>query len=154
MKLLGTRIGDVRRRARRPAKEVAKAAGISRGHLSQIEHGQKTPSMQVLLRLAAGLGVSAAYLLADEHRLEQPGALEVLERQWPLTDEEHTLLAAVCLHGRRPATPEAYLLVLLAMRHACTTSEVADPPLTGGGDRASGTMSPVKVVPFGADGAA
>lgn len=44
---------------------VAEKAGISNEYLSNIESGAKKPTMKVLEKIAAALGVSAAYLLVS-----------------------------------------------------------------------------------------
>ncbi|GEM_PF-749460 len=119
---VGLRIREARRLAQRSAKELAKAAGVSRGHLSQIERGQKTPSMEALARIAGALDLTLAHLLTIEASPPLSEALAELERRWPISTEERALLASVCLGGHRPATVEAFLLVLLAIRQACSPS--------------------------------
>ena len=119
---VGLRIREARRLAQRSAKELAKAAGVSRGHLSQIERGQKTPSMEALARIAGALDLTLAHLLTIEASPPLSEALAELERRWPISAEERALLASVFLAGHRPATVEAYLLVLLAIRQACGPS--------------------------------
>ncbi|WP_080666888.1 helix-turn-helix domain-containing protein [Variovorax paradoxus] len=44
-------------RRRRLGRELARRAGISRPLLSRIEHGQVSPSVETLPRVANGLGV-------------------------------------------------------------------------------------------------
>ncbi len=60
---LGTRLRQIRIRNANTLEIVASAAGITTGHLSRIERGEKLPSMGALLRLAAALGVTLADLI-------------------------------------------------------------------------------------------
>lgn len=45
--------------------DLADAAGVSKGHLSSIEHGLAVITVQTISRLARGLGLPAFYLLAS-----------------------------------------------------------------------------------------
>lgn len=62
---LGERIRQQRRREGRTQTVVAGLAGITAEYLSQIERGLKTPSHDVLARIAAELGTSVAALLGE-----------------------------------------------------------------------------------------
>ena len=123
---LGIQLREMRRQAHCSAKELARLAGVSRGHLSQIEHGKKMPSMAVLGRLAQALGVTTSQLLHQTQDDVHPWALMTLQESWPMTAEEYRLLADIQLAGVRPRTPDAYLLLLLAMRQACAGPGGAD----------------------------
>lgn len=46
--------------------QLAQKAGVSQGHLSSLERGDKQPTLPVLKRLAVALGVSVAKLIDDE----------------------------------------------------------------------------------------
>jgi transcriptional regulator with XRE-family HTH domain len=45
--------------------ELAEAAGISAGHLSELESGRRNPSPELLVRLAEALGCATADLMAE-----------------------------------------------------------------------------------------
>ncbi|MER6690043.1 helix-turn-helix domain-containing protein [Streptomyces minutiscleroticus] len=62
---IGDRIRHHRRRANRRQAVLAGLCGISEDYLSQIERGERTPSGEVLIRIAAELGVHVAVLLGD-----------------------------------------------------------------------------------------
>ncbi|WP_405643479.1 helix-turn-helix domain-containing protein [Streptomyces uncialis] len=62
---IGARIRHFRERAQRTQTAVAGLCGISDRYLSLIENGRKTPSPEVLGRLAVELGVPMAALLSD-----------------------------------------------------------------------------------------
>lgn len=60
---LAGRLRLIRARNGATLETVAAASGVTPGHLSRIERGEKLPSMGTLLRLAAALGVPLAELL-------------------------------------------------------------------------------------------
>ena len=55
---IGERIRAARKARRMGQVELAAAAGIGQGYLSEIERGEKTPSDEVLERLVAALGMT------------------------------------------------------------------------------------------------
>ena len=81
------RLGEIIRRQRELAelsmRQVAAMAGISNPYLSQIEHGLRAPSADVLETLAATLGIPPTTLnvSADLLRGDQPadGSADVVE---------------------------------------------------------------------------
>ncbi|HWU07558.1 MAG TPA: helix-turn-helix transcriptional regulator [Streptomyces sp.] len=68
----GERVRELRRRQGRTQAAVAGLCGITTDYLSQIERGHKTPSSDVVARLAAELQVSAGYLLGDAQPAPPP----------------------------------------------------------------------------------
>jgi transcriptional regulator with XRE-family HTH domain len=74
------RLGEIIRRQRELAdlsmRQVAAMAGISNPYLSQIEHGLRAPSEEVLRAIAESLNVSADVLRGDE---PSNGSVEVIE---------------------------------------------------------------------------
>ncbi|MFE4175471.1 helix-turn-helix domain-containing protein [Streptomyces sp. NPDC056909] len=71
----GLRVGDRvkyyrKTNGNRSQAVVAGLCGITERYLSMIENGQKTPSANVLSRLASELGVPIASLLSDSHSPE------------------------------------------------------------------------------------
>ena len=63
VKLLSERIGARRRDRRLSLDRLASLAGVSKGALVQIEHGDANPSIATLCKLAAALGASVADLV-------------------------------------------------------------------------------------------
>jgi ribosome-binding protein aMBF1 (putative translation factor) len=57
---LGVRIREARKARKMGQIELAKAAEIGQGYLSEIERGEKTPGDEVLARLARALGLELA----------------------------------------------------------------------------------------------
>ena len=95
----GNVVGEIIRRQRELAelsmRQVAAMAGISNPYLSQIEHGLRAPSADVLDTIAATLGIPAEALRPrasddDHHRLAD---LDHEEEDQP--DEHTSLVAAI-----------------------------------------------------------
>jgi ribosome-binding protein aMBF1 (putative translation factor) len=61
---LGQRIREARESLGRSQVEVAAAAGISQGYLSQLEQDEREPTLSIAARLASALGVSLDELAA------------------------------------------------------------------------------------------
>jgi transcriptional regulator with XRE-family HTH domain len=64
---LGERIRLERLRRRLSLEVLAARTGVSRSMLSNVERGEKVPTVLVLDRIATGLGTSIARLLGEEH---------------------------------------------------------------------------------------
>jgi transcriptional regulator with XRE-family HTH domain len=77
---LGSVLRGRREAARRTLSEIAAEAGLSPGHLSEVERGRKEMSTERLVSVARALGVSPAQIYADLARLL--GA-EPEQRTWP-----------------------------------------------------------------------
>jgi transcriptional regulator with XRE-family HTH domain len=63
--LLGDNIKAARIAAGLSQQEAASASGVGLAHYGRVERGEIDPRVATLVRIAAGLGVSAAYLLRD-----------------------------------------------------------------------------------------
>ena len=82
---LGRRLAGLRRERGLSLDRLARASGVSKGMLVQIEAGRANPSIATLCRAAAGLGVAVAELLEldvapSRVRTVPPGAGAVLWR--------------------------------------------------------------------------
>ena len=62
---LGKRIREARMKAKYTQEVLAEKADIAVTYLGEIERGEKTPSLEVLISLTDSLGVSCDYLLRD-----------------------------------------------------------------------------------------
>jgi len=51
--------------------QLARMANVSRGYLSRVELGMQSPTLEVIERLAAALGVRSSELLEDQARTER-----------------------------------------------------------------------------------
>src|ERR1051326_6673812 len=63
---VGRRLRDERRRRGFTLEELAAASGVSRSMVSDVERGNRGPTVLVLDRIATALGPSIARLLRDE----------------------------------------------------------------------------------------
>jgi len=139
MVLLRRLVGDVLRRHRisqsRTLRDVAAAARVSLGYLSEVERGRKEASSELLASICAALGVSLADVLREvsddlvaiERRAVTPigfvpttagqgasvkvarsGAVATLQPTRPLASP---VPAAVPSRGSRPVSPVAMLSV-------------------------------------------
>jgi transcriptional regulator with XRE-family HTH domain len=92
------------------AIELARAAELSKGYLSEIESGRASrPSGAVLFRLATALGTTVADLLEKEvapaERAIEPNLQRFAEDEG-LPDEDVRMLAQIRFRGQQPASPE------------------------------------------------
>ena len=62
----GDRIRDIREKRKKTQDQLAEAAGISKGFLSDVENNKRDIGSQALLRIANALGASVDYLLQGE----------------------------------------------------------------------------------------
>ena len=60
---IGERIRDVRHRKGLSQEELAEKADINRTYLSQLEHNKSSPTLDVVERIAAALGVTSVELM-------------------------------------------------------------------------------------------
>ena len=128
---LGERLRRRRKALGLTAKDLARSAGVSPSYVSQLERGkQDRPSLDVLGALAGALGVSTSELIGEHLAVpvtpQVPPALSSLSEDLALDPATTAMLAAINVDGRQPATREGWLLVLLAIRHACVESASAE----------------------------
>ncbi len=71
--ILGRNVRLVRKRLRLSQEALANEAGIDRTYVSGIERGLRNPSINLLERLSAVLGVSPADLLAETPPANEEG---------------------------------------------------------------------------------
>lgn len=117
---LAKRILEARERAGKTLDELAKAAGISKTYLWELENdakGEKRPSADVLLRLANALSTTIADLMGlpavrvDHTKVALPSSL-VSFRDWmkdigeKVTEQDLRDLATMRFRGGQPRTRE------------------------------------------------
>ncbi|MDT0457054.1 XRE family transcriptional regulator [Streptomyces sp. DSM 41527] len=73
---LGSRIQELRLAQSLTLQDLADRAGVSVSMLSSVERGRKAPTVTVVGRIAEGLGVTAAHLLAEPEHLSVRRAAE------------------------------------------------------------------------------
>lgn len=64
--LIGARLRGIRREKNLTLQALADSAGLSKGHLSRFERGEKTLSLASLLRISEALGTSVGALLQQQ----------------------------------------------------------------------------------------
>jgi transcriptional regulator with XRE-family HTH domain len=79
----GVRIRDLRLEKGMSIAQLAKASGISKGHLSSIEHGRAMLNAGTIMKLARGLGIEGFYILLCPESSPQAAQLERLRRMSP-----------------------------------------------------------------------
>jgi transcriptional regulator with XRE-family HTH domain len=85
---LGTLIRKHRKDKKLTLKAVAEKAGISEGFLSQVENSVNSPSVESLVKICDGIGVSAGDLL---NQIKNQEKLLVIRRaEWDDMDLPHT----------------------------------------------------------------
>lgn len=60
---IGSRLKELRHAAGQTQEELAERADVHVTHVAKIEAGERSPSVEVLVRLAAGLGVPMARIV-------------------------------------------------------------------------------------------
>ena len=119
---LAERIRDLRERAELSLGDLAEITGISKGYLSQLERGDAAnPSVDVLGKLAQGLGVQASELLGEgaatpEGRPRLPRGLEGFlqdaeARGTAVPPEDVNMLMHIRYRGKTPTTKEDWALL-------------------------------------------
>jgi len=90
------RLGEIIRRQRELAelsmRQVAAMAGISNPYLSQIEHGLRAPSEEVLRAIAESLDVSADLLRGDKPEDASAEVIEAIQLDPDLTASQRRSL--------------------------------------------------------------
>jgi len=119
---LAERIRDLRERAELSLGDLAETTGISKGYLSQLERGEAAnPSVDVLGKLAQGLGVQASELLGEEATTPEgrprlprglEGFLQEAEaRGTAVPPEDVNMLMHIRYRGKTPTTKEDWALL-------------------------------------------
>lgn len=80
-KALGARVAQMRKQLHLSQEDLAKAAGVHRSYLSEIERGARNISLDVLERLAAALGVELPALLDTMAAYSDAGLRKVLTQK-------------------------------------------------------------------------
>jgi len=75
--LLGKRIRDERKKRIYTQEQLAELVGVSDAYIGQIERGERSPTLETLVKIANQLGVTIDFLLHDslvpddDHYLDQ-----------------------------------------------------------------------------------
>lgn len=85
--IFGKRIRKLRNRLGWSIMELSANVGMHSGYLSELERGKRNPSLETIYSLAAGLNVSAGYLV-DGVPPTVPSDMEEFASIWINLDEE------------------------------------------------------------------
>ncbi len=96
--IVGSSLRDIRRNQGHSLDTLAAASGVSRAMLGQIETGKSVPTITVLWKVAAALGVPVAHLLTDPE-----AALFTVTRR---SEGDGAAVDGHAVHIRRLARPE------------------------------------------------
>ena len=77
---LGQRIRALRARFGLTLDQLSQQSGVSRAMLSTIERGEKSPTLPIIVRIAAGFGVSLSSLLGAEPDSSSVAVIRAAER--------------------------------------------------------------------------
>ena len=105
---VGNEIKRLRKLRAWTLEQLASAAGVSAGLLSQVERGQGNPSFNTLVQVAHALGIPVARLVAGE-QMSSPVVRREERRRLSLGDEE--LVLAEMLTPRLDSALEAIRIV-------------------------------------------
>jgi|SRR5579871_2217809 len=84
---LGARLKELRVQKNQSLQELADAVGASKAHIWEIERGgSKNPSMELLTKLAAHLGVTVAYLVGEQPNQSDAEAVAMFHKFQNLDD--------------------------------------------------------------------
>ncbi|NHC13111.1 helix-turn-helix transcriptional regulator [Motilibacter sp. E257] len=104
-RLLGATLRRARHEQGKTLRDVAAAADVSIGYLSEIERGRKEPSSEVVAAVCAALGLSLSDLLGELH-----GQVQVLELRSSAQRAPVQALRPLPPYARPGAPTEASLL--------------------------------------------
>ena len=107
MMSIGERIQQRRVEKNLSLAELARRAGLSKGHLHSIEGGDtQNPSAEILFRIATELGTTMADLMGEETaeppKSDVPSSLLEFAREENLTEADIEMLAQIQYRGKHP----------------------------------------------------
>lgn len=77
---LGARIKTLRMEAKLTLEDLSHRSGVSRAMLSKVERGEKSPTLPIIVRIAAGFGRSLSELLGAQPDLADVAVIRASER--------------------------------------------------------------------------
>lgn len=85
---IGKRIRDLRSVYGKSVNQFAAIIGSSSGYMSDLENGKSTPSIDMLVKICAGLGISLAEFFTDSDNLLSPELAKLLASARKLTPQQ------------------------------------------------------------------
>lgn len=99
--------------------DLAKASGVSRSYLYQVESGESSPTEEKLVALARALGVSVADLVSPyEDTSDVPETLAQFAREYNLPPSDVKMLQGINYRGKRPTSLDAWRILYWAIKAA------------------------------------
>ncbi len=137
--VVGDRVRSARAERGLSLGALARAAGVGKGSLSEIEHGARNPTIGTLYALAGALGVPLATLLADRVGAEvgSPGFVALLldvHEAGGMVVEVYRLSFAAGAERRSDAHPTGVTEHLLVTAGRLRVGLTADPRDLGPGE--------------------
>lgn len=74
--VFGERLREVRRKHKLTQVQVSERSGLAQNHISELEHGERMPSLVTLLKLAAAIGCKPTDLLTPFNAADLRSLLE------------------------------------------------------------------------------
>ena len=115
---LGARIKVIREERGLSLSDLARSCEVTKGYLSQLEHGKATnPSVEAVKKIAQGLGVSLSDLLEEPTAPPPDASLPEGLRSFlaqsrdegnPLSEADVEMLLGIRYRGRPPRTADDY----------------------------------------------
>lgn len=66
MKRLGEKVRTLRRRQKLTQTQLAHMLGVDQSHIVKIEKGERTPSLEILIKIAGIFNVTSDQLIMDD----------------------------------------------------------------------------------------
>lgn len=107
----GAQARSQRMRRKMTLDEVAELSGLSKGHISRFERGEKSLSIAALMRLSQALNTSVATLLGERVDNEAIYLVRATDRKMRKANEKGVAYRFARLSGRERAAPvEAFVV--------------------------------------------
>lgn len=74
--MFGDRLRELRRKHKLTQVQVSELSGLAQNHISELEHGERMPSLVTLLKLAAAIGCKPTDLLTPFNTADLRSLLE------------------------------------------------------------------------------
>ncbi|MEN6325762.1 MAG: helix-turn-helix transcriptional regulator [Syntrophomonas sp.] len=89
---IGNRIRDLRKIYGKSSNQFAVMIGSSSGYISDMENGKNTPSVDMLVKICSGLGISLSEFFNDDDIPLSPELFKLLESARKLTPDQLSAL--------------------------------------------------------------
>jgi transcriptional regulator with XRE-family HTH domain len=112
----GAQAKSRRIRQRMTLDDVAELSGLSKGHISRFERGEKSLSIAALMRLSQALGTSLATLLGERVDNRAVHVVRAADRKMRRVNEDGLAYRFARLSGRERAAPVESFVIEISRR--------------------------------------